>query len=183
MTPLIREPGENWRLNWIRTGRRRTTDPLIRLIKSIPKRWGAWRLWCLSLVVATPGFATYCSSPQVSESTAISCWTCSKRRISYSAGILTGSVYKDLGLKKSGFPAENICNASVSQLVGYITSTCPINTSVVLRITRCWLWKRTSGVAQPSKCSQRLFCWCAIPKVLLSRNLIGKARATLGLLR
>lgn len=28
-------------------------------------------------------------------------------------GILTGSIYKDYGLLKSGFPAENICNASV----------------------------------------------------------------------
>lgn len=28
-------------------------------------------------------------------------------------GILTGSIYKDYGLLKSGFPAENICNTSV----------------------------------------------------------------------
>lgn len=28
-------------------------------------------------------------------------------------GIFTGSVYKDFGLLKSGFPAENVCNASV----------------------------------------------------------------------
>ncbi|CAD7087631.1 unnamed protein product [Hermetia illucens] len=30
-----------------------------------------------------------------------------------STGILTGSIYKDYGLLKSGFPAENICNRSV----------------------------------------------------------------------
>lgn len=29
------------------------------------------------------------------------------------AGIYTGSVYKDFGLLKSGFPAENIFNSSV----------------------------------------------------------------------
>lgn len=28
-------------------------------------------------------------------------------------GIYTGSVYKDFGLLKSGFPAEYVCNASV----------------------------------------------------------------------
>lgn len=140
----------------------------------------------LTALVSFPGSGNTWLRYLLQQSTGewvLSCWTSSKRRISYSAGILTGSVYKDLGLKKSGFPAENICNASVSQWVIYITSTCPINTSVVLLIERCWLWKRTSGVAQPSKCSQRLFCWCAIPKVQLSRSLIGKARATLGLLR
>lgn len=29
-------------------------------------------------------------------------------------GILTGSVYKDYGLLKSGFPAESVSNSSVS---------------------------------------------------------------------
>lgn len=29
-------------------------------------------------------------------------------------GIYTGSVYKDFGLLKSGFPAENVFNSSVS---------------------------------------------------------------------
>lgn len=28
-------------------------------------------------------------------------------------GILTGSIYKDYGLLKTGFPAENVCNSSV----------------------------------------------------------------------
>lgn len=28
-------------------------------------------------------------------------------------GILTGSIYKDYGLLKTGFPGENICNSSV----------------------------------------------------------------------
>ncbi|XP_030382414.1 WSCD family member CG9164 [Scaptodrosophila lebanonensis] len=30
-----------------------------------------------------------------------------------STGILTGSIYKDYGLLKTGFPAENVCNSSV----------------------------------------------------------------------
>uniref|UniRef100_A0A1B0C6F0 Uncharacterized protein n=1 Tax=Glossina palpalis gambiensis TaxID=67801 RepID=A0A1B0C6F0_9MUSC len=30
-----------------------------------------------------------------------------------STGILTGSIYKDYGLLKTGFPAENVCNNSV----------------------------------------------------------------------
>lgn len=33
--------------------------------------------------------------------------------MNFVTGILTGSIYKDYGLLKSGFPAENICNASV----------------------------------------------------------------------
>lgn len=28
-------------------------------------------------------------------------------------GILTGSIYKDYGLLKTGFPGENVCNSSV----------------------------------------------------------------------
>ncbi|KAH8419860.1 hypothetical protein KR009_003291 [Drosophila setifemur] len=30
-----------------------------------------------------------------------------------STGVLTGSIYKDYGLLKTGFPAENVCNSSV----------------------------------------------------------------------
>lgn len=38
-------------------------------------------------------------------------------------GVLTGSVYKDLGLMKSGFPAESISNSSVSMTSLFILAT------------------------------------------------------------
>lgn len=46
-------------------------------------------------------------------------------------GILTGSIYKDLGLMKSGFPAENICNASVRKIKVVICDLIDINISVL----------------------------------------------------
>lgn len=41
------------------------------------------------------------------------------------SGIFTGSVYKDLGLLKSGFPAENIHNSSVREFIDMLLiNTC-----------------------------------------------------------